>query len=222
VFLVVVVVSGLCSTAWADDTTISFSGRIDGSDTIRVDADRATWTHNYWGWPVGVTFNGTSWDPQTSPQLIPGGTLIPESLSNYSVRVVSTEGRDVAVAEAKDDHLLIHLNDTPSGTDWYAFDVVLTEKPPATRTPEATLDIEGRIDGSDRIRLTNTEATWIHKYYGTPTSFTLNDVAWNPSQQSTLANSGATQFLPDDIDLTTARLTKNAGRDLATLEIFSD
>ncbi len=118
--------------------------------------------------------------------------------------------------------MLIHLNDTPNGSDTYAFQVVLNEKLPPVQSPEATLHVRAAIDGSDRLVITNTEATWQHNHWATPNDVQLNGIEWNPSVENSLSNSGTTQFLLDGVDLSTAAFTKNAGRDLATFEVFDD
>ena len=211
-----------CSNCWAD-YTFDFSGQIDGSDTIRIEADRAVWSHLYWGWPSSVSLNGVSWQPSLDQELLfEGAALIPSDLENYTASVSVSSGRDVAVAEIKDDHLLIHLDDTPNGSDLYSFQVSLAEKTASTPTTATTLHVQANIDGSDRVCITNTEATLVHGYWSVPNSLSLNGISWNPSVDLTLANSGSTQFLQGDIDWSSARLTRNAGRDLATFEVFDD
>ena len=210
---------GLAASLASFDLT--FSGTIDGSEVIRVDGNHATWMHINSAYPPSpVTFNGQSWNPQTVSALTFVAPLIPSDLSNYKVATVVNSGRDVAVAEIKNNDLFIFLNDTPGGSNLYDIQVSLTQKAPPQPSPSASLTISGAIDGSDRIRLTLDRAQWIHRFWSIPTNMSLNGVAWNPSQQTNLLNSGATAFLPANIDLTTARLVKNAGRDTATIEIF--
>jgi hypothetical protein len=85
------------------------------------------------------------------------------------------------------------------------------------------LKIVARIDGSDEVRITRTEATWVHKHWGWPESpVMINDREWRIDQNPVLKNSGETRFLPDGLDFKNARLTKTRGRDTAALETSAD
>ncbi|HEY4311935.1 MAG TPA: hypothetical protein VGN12_20980 [Pirellulales bacterium] len=213
----------LANLSSADTVTLTFSGRIDGSDTIDVTPTQATWDHTYFGFPTGVDFDGQSWDPQTNTTLSDAGSpFIPSDLSDYRANVVQTAGRDQVAAEIDGNDLQIHLADTPNGDDLYTFQVVLTKEPPRVPTTQTLLHVQGTIDGSDRVVITNTGATLDHYFWGTPTSMSLNGVAWDPSVQPTLSNSGATTFLPNTVDLSSATFVKNEGRDLASFEVFND
>jgi hypothetical protein len=214
----------LCwSRAGADAITIPFSGRIDGSDTIDVSPAQAVWTHTYFAFPGTVDFDGLSWTPQTQSTLAaPGTPFIPNDLTDYRVNVVQTSGRDQVAAEIDGNDLLVHMADTPNGDDQYSFQVVLTKEPQKATTVQTLLHLHGTIDGSDRIIITNTGATLEHYFWGLPTSLSLNGVAWDPSTQATLPNSGATTFLPNLVDLSSATFVKNAGRDLASFEVFDN
>ena len=213
----------ICRFATAQTVTIPFSGEIDGSDTIDVTPTQAVWTTNYFGTPNSVNFAGQAWDPQLQSTLTPAAApFIPSDLTDYRVNVVQTAGRDQVAAETSGNDLLIHVDDTPNGADQYNFQVVLTKEPPKIPTTQTLLHIHGTFDGSDRIVITNSGATLEHYFWGYPTNLTLNGVPWDPTTQPTLPNSGATTFLPSEIDLTSATFMKNEGRDLASFEVFND
>jgi hypothetical protein len=90
------------------------------------------------------------------------------------------------------------------------------------RAGSSHLKIAARIDGSDCLTITPTQATWEHKFHACPTSVTLNDVHWNPKKNKVLKNEGANTFLPTGVDLSSAKIVARKGRDLATLWANSD
>jgi hypothetical protein len=93
-------------------------------------------------------------------------------------------------------------------------------KPPHPAAPdEIVLSFRGLIDGSDRIQITPTGATWRHLYWQMPPEpVTLNGIAWDPSRRRTLENQGETRFLPRPVDFASARLKRIRGRDTVALE----
>jgi hypothetical protein len=199
---------------------ITFSGSVDGSGTLTVNSNSVSWSNLYFQTPTSVLINGTSWDPLAQPTLPLAGPLIPSDLSDYFVTTTVTSGRDLAVAEIVSNQVLIHFDDTPNGADNYQVQVGFTPKPPPIISPVATLHIVATIDGSDVLQISNSGATWIHKYWNNPSNVSLNGNAWDTVSDPTLPNSGATAFLPTDVDLSTVVFTKNAGRDTATYEVF--
>jgi len=184
-----ILATGLCGAVSAEPLTIDFQGQIDGSDRIEVYPTQANWTHNLWKWPSEIYLNGVAWDPNAARDLYMPD-LIPADISRYSARVDLRNGRDVAVAEIREDHLLIHLCDTLGGSDFYDFQVVLTEKPDPTPSPFADLRIQGYMDGSDRLVLTDSVATWENRYWHAPDEISLNGAVWDLQSQLTLPNSG--------------------------------
>ena len=121
---------------------------------------------------------------------------------------------------SRSHQVLIHFDDTPNGADNYQVQVGFTPKPAPIISPAATLHIVATIDGSDVLQISNSGATWIHKYWNNPSNVSLNGIAWDTVDDPTLPNSGATAFLPADVDLSTVVFTKSAGRDTATYEVF--
>jgi hypothetical protein len=203
----------------ADTYTLDLSGTFDGSDLITISQNQATWDHKYWAYPTGVTLDGTAWNPQSSPTLTMGSNLIPADLSDYNVTTTILSGRDEAVAQiATNGTLQINVDDSPNGSSFYNVQVTLTSKPAPTTTRAAFLEISGVIDGSDEIHITPTEAQWIHKDWSTPTNIVVNGISWDPAINPILLNSGATTFLPAGVDLSTAVLVSETGRDLATYD----
>lgn len=84
---------------------------------------------------------------------------------------------------------------------------------------EIALHFRGRIDGSERIEVTQTHAYWHHLHWALPKQAAiLNDVEWNPREDRSLANAGATRFLAENVDFQSARLEVIKGRDTVVLE----
>jgi hypothetical protein len=84
---------------------------------------------------------------------------------------------------------------------------------------EDQLEISGTVDGTDRIVITQKNASWTH-FSGDLgiTSLTLNGVLWKPSQNSTLPNSGATAFLTNNVNFLSAVLDVVNARDTIVLQ----
>ncbi len=212
-----------CFSVAADPVVLQFSGRVDGSGVAAVDATSATWTNYYYGTPDALTLNGLAWDPQTNPTLDASGSpLLPTDLSGYRANVTKSSGRDSVAAEIIGNQLLVYVDDTPNGDDLYQFAVTLTPQPPPPATPTVQLHLQGRFDGSDRIVIDQSGATLDHLQWANPTDLTLNGVAWDATSDPTLPNSGATEFLSAPVLFSSAEFAKNAGRDLASYEVFDN
>ena len=78
------------------------------------------------------------------------------------------------------------------------------------------------IDGSDRLTIAHAGAKWEHLSWGPATDVSLNNVSWSLEQSSYLKNEGATQFLPPDVDFSTAKIVGRSGRDLVTARGYDD
>jgi hypothetical protein len=84
---------------------------------------------------------------------------------------------------------------------------------------EIVLTFRGEIDGSDQIKITQTEATWHHTFWDMPPKpVTLNGISWDPREQDTLKNEGKTRFLKSPIDFRSARLKRIQARDIVAIE----
>jgi hypothetical protein len=206
------------------DAIFHFKGMVDGSDKIIITRQGALWNHVNWDWPAGpVTINDRQWDPQRKNYVTTIGptAFLPESFSLAAVDLEVIQGRDVVALERTDHALIVYLDDTPPAADTYDFKIhfhpVTAPAENRTASVAAMVKITGRIDGSDRIKFTATEARWEHKTYSYPTGVTLNGVPWDPATEAVRKNEGTNQFLPTGIDFSTARIIGRKGRDVATI-----
>jgi hypothetical protein len=146
--------------------------------------------------------------------------FLPESFSLESVDLDVIEGRDVVALERTNNGLIVYLDDTPNGPGDYEFNINFHPAglKPAQARPSAVarLKIAAQVDGSDCIKITAREAVLEHKARLLPSNLSINGLAWDVSQATVLKNEGATTFLPDGVDFSTARILSRKGRDLAT------
>jgi hypothetical protein len=104
------------------------------------------------------------------------------------------------------------------GADLDALGLLERVPPPAPKAAPVRLTFSGRIDGSERIVVGAEAARWENVHWGTSrTTVHLGGVAWSPREQPVLPNAGDTTYLPVDVDFSTARLVKTAGRDVVAL-----
>jgi hypothetical protein len=212
-----------------NEYVLHFKGNIDGSDRITINGAGAVWEHVNWSWPVSpISINGISWNSrQQNVFASPGNTkLLPPQVQFRSAKVEVVQGRDIVACEKSDDGLVIYIDDTPSGAATYEFNVRLSTIAPAVipkpNAESAHLKISATIDGSDRLVINSAGAEWEHKFYGWPTNVVLNGVNWSLAKSPKLANQGATQFLPVNVDFSTARVVSRHGRDLVAVESLPD
>jgi hypothetical protein len=98
-----------------------------------------------------------------------------------------------------------------------------TDRPGPADLDEIVLSFRGHIAGSDQITITQTEATWHHRFGDMPPEpVTLNGISWSPGEQATLKNEGRTRFLARPVDFQSARLRRIQVRDTAALERRKD
>jgi len=212
-----------------NEAVFHFKGMIDGSDRITIRRQGALWEHVNWGWPAGaVTVNGSQWNPSEKNFITTTGAVmfLPSQYSLRSPRLEPVTGRDVVALERTNDALIVYLDDTPSGAAPYEFNIHFPrEEPqpePVRPTTPATLKITALIDGSDLLKITEGEATWMHRFYDFPSAVKLNGVAWNLRQTNVLANAGTNRFLPSGVNFSTAKIVVRNGRDLATMWAGND
>jgi len=94
---------------------------------------------------------------------------------------------------------------------------------PQPAAGEVVLAFEGRIDGSQKIEISQTHAYWQHVHWRRPGEpVKLGGIAWDPKKQSALANAGPTRFLRGPVDFSTARLRNVHGRDTVVLQPRKD
>ncbi len=206
------------------DAIFHFIGRVDGSDSIKITHYGAFWNHVNWDWPQGpVMINGTQWNPQQKNYVTTLGLniFLPVLFSLDTADLQVIQGRDVVAMERTPDALIVYLDDTPNGADTYEFNVhfhpVTLDSSVKAPSPRAMLELAGSIDGSDRIKITATQAGWLHQAWSPPANVTLNGIPWDPTTEPVRKNEGTNQFLPTGIDLSTARIVSRRGRDLATM-----
>lgn len=172
--------------------------------------------------------NGTQWNPREKNYLTTTGAakFLPECFSLEAVELERIKGRDVVALERTNSVLIVYLDDTPAGAGEYEFKIHFhpaRPKPASARAcTTATLKIAAEIDGSDCLRITATQAMWDHKRWGGPTSVSLNEVPWSVQRTNVLQNAGTNQFLPSEVDFSTARIISRKGRDLATMWAEAD
>jgi hypothetical protein len=207
----------------ADEAVFHFQGVIDGSDRITLNHRGALWEHVNWDWPTGpVVVNDAQWNPSAKNFMTTTGAVsfLPEEFSLPEARLEVIAGRDAVALERTNGALIIYLDDTPVGAERYEFKLHFpkpSRPKPAEASPAATLKIQAWIDGSDVLKITANEAVWTHRAWDLPVGVRLNDIVWDVGLTNTLANAGTNQFLPDKVDLSTARITNRQGRDVATM-----
>ncbi len=216
-------VASLASRLTNGNATFHFKGRVDGSDKILINHDGASWEHINWRFPPEpVEINEAKWNPALKNFLstFAPAKFLPETFSLESAELNVIEGRDVVALERTEKGLIIYLDDTHLGAGQYEFN--LTFHPLAAKHEEprasvaAHLKISAWVSGSDVIKITRQEAVLQHKTFNLPENLTVNDIAWDVRQAKILKNEGATRFLPDGVDFSTARIVSRKGRDLAT------
>ena len=81
------------------------------------------------------------------------------------------------------------------------------------------LHFRGKIDGSERIEVTQLAAIWEHVAWSPPKEgVTLNGVAWACKDSPVLLNRGETTFLSAPVDFSSATLEILKGRDTVAIE----
>jgi hypothetical protein len=207
-----------------NEAVFHFKGVIDGSDRITIRRQGALWEHVNWGWPAGaVTVNSSQWNPSEKNFMTTTGAVmfLPPEYSLRSARLEPVTGRDVVALERTNAALIVYLDDTPPGAAPYEFKIHFPrgepQPEPVRASTPTTLKITAQIDGSDLLKITADEATWIHRAWSYPEAVRLNDVSWNVRQTNILANAGTNRFLPSGVNFSTAKIVGRKGRDVATI-----
>lgn len=221
---VIAVMFGLMQarTRAADSYLLSLSGTFDGSDSISVSPNSATWTHLSWAQPAGVELNGQSWANTINPIFTSATPMIPSSLTGYALRVRRFSGRDMSAAQIQGNTVNLLVDDTPLGEALYNFNVALIPEVPVAVSTTATLTFSAPIDGGDNVFINSAGAAWNHTTFTEPTTAQIGGVTWNPTTTPFLPNSGATQFLPAGVSFQNVTLQQTSGRDIAALDTFGD
>jgi hypothetical protein len=102
---------------------------INGTDELHIDAQGARWFHRSWKWPSEVRLNRVAWNPEKSPALRnEGATEFLNGPVDFSTaRMISKEGRDMAVMEYTDGRVVISFADGPSGRSNYELAIIFGE-----------------------------------------------------------------------------------------------
>lgn len=105
----------------AAELSLRIVADVDGSDRLSISGREILWIHRHWDWPTFVRINNIEWDPRHSPVLEeePRHSLFTGAVNFSSARVNVHQGRDTAVLETFDDHILIHFADSPNGRSTY-------------------------------------------------------------------------------------------------------
>jgi hypothetical protein len=211
----------------SDEIVLTFRGKIDGSDQIKITQTEATWHHTAWDMPPEpVTLNGISWDPRGQDTLKNEGKsrFLESPVDFRSARLKRIQARDIVAIEQNRDSVVIYMNDGPGGASPYEFLVIFRPRNAKADVEKhagakrATLRIVADIDGTDELHIDAQGARWVHRSWQWPSEVRLNTVVWNPEKSPALKNEGATKFLNGPVDFSTARMIKKECRDMAVME----
>jgi hypothetical protein len=99
---------------------------IDGSDTLRISAYEAVWSHGAYQWPSSVEINELAWKPADKPQNPKAGTwpLLGRKVDFATARLAKLKGRGTVALKPAKDQIEISFDDPPFGSDIY--EVVVT------------------------------------------------------------------------------------------------
>jgi hypothetical protein len=212
-------------TPCASDTNrpvvLHFKGIIDGSEVIEITHEQAVWRHLHWGWPPKpIVLADVSWDPRQRP-VLPNreSTRFLHQLVDFSSAEMKViKGRDLVALKILPAGLRLVINDTVNGAAEYELMIAL--QPLAAE--KHVLRIVADIDGSDQLHINRNSAFWKHLHWSWPSSVKLNGVAWNPRESNVLVNRNGTAFLPRKVDLRSAQIVSQSGRDTIILEHVDD
>jgi hypothetical protein len=112
---------------------LKIAARIDGSDCIKITADKAVLEHKTFGFPVNLTVNGIPWNARQSSTLQNDGPtrFLPGGIDFSTARIISRKGRDLATAWGTKDTLWVRFADNPNGSDDYEIEIAFgSETPP--------------------------------------------------------------------------------------------
>lgn len=109
--------------------TLKIAAQIDGSDSLKITAREATWTHRAYSYPGAVRLNDIPWDVRQTNMLMNAGTttFLPSSVDFSTARIVNRKGRDLGTLWADADALWIQFADNPNGADFYELEISFGE-----------------------------------------------------------------------------------------------
>jgi hypothetical protein len=189
---------------------LNIVARIDGIDDILISRERAVWKHYTAGTPDVVKMNGIAW--KVRPVLPNSGKTqyLPPGVDLTSATLEKKRGRgEVKLIVQQKDLLVVQFNDPPSGADVYEAMIQFS--------PSLHLTVIATIDGMDDLIISPRQLEWAHRDWDMPKDVTINGMAWPLDQDAILSNTGSTRYLPDGVDLSTAKLTVKQGRESISL-----
>jgi hypothetical protein len=106
-------------------TTLKIAATVDGSDSLKITAREATWSHRTHSYPWATSLDGIPWDVRRTNTLenVGKNALLPPGVDLSSARIVNRKGHDVATMWAEDDALWVHFADNPNGSDSYELEL---------------------------------------------------------------------------------------------------
>jgi hypothetical protein len=195
---------------------------IDGSNCLTLKENSALWEQVLESTTRSLSINDLTWDWQHHKFLmLPGDqSLFPPDINFQSVWVEMLKGSGIVACEPSDKMVIVHIDEFSQSPQPYDFILHFSTTPnsviPNLNSSSAHIKISALIDGSDRLTITHTGAKWEHLSWDRPTEASLNNVEWPLKKLSEIKNEGETQFLPPDVDFSTAKIISRSGRDLVT------
>ncbi len=103
---------------------------IDGSDTLRISAYEAVWTHRDYQWPSSVEINGFTWKPAEKPRNPKAGIwpLLRTKVDFATATLTKLRGRGTVALTTAKDQIEISFDDPPFGSDIYEVVVTFGER----------------------------------------------------------------------------------------------
>jgi hypothetical protein len=201
---------------------------IDGVNRLTLKATSALWEQTLGSPPESLTINDLNWDSQHHRLLpLPNDEMVlPAGVDYQSVWVEMIKGNGIVACEPSDDKVAVYVTDMSQHPQPYDFILHFSNVErlavPHSDSTSAHLKISGLIDGSDRLTITHDGAKWEHLSWGPATGVALNNISWPLDKTPELKNEGPTQFLPTDVDFSTAKVISRSGRDLVTARGYKD
>jgi hypothetical protein len=114
---------------------------IDGSDLLKITANKATWTNRAWNAPDVVKLNDLSWNLRETNVWSNTGTnrFLPSGVDFSTAKIVRRQGRDLATMWADADAMWVSFADNPNGADAYELEISFGPESPDGR-PENSFD----------------------------------------------------------------------------------
>ena len=117
--------------------TITIVAVIDGTDTVLISSQAATWNHGVHQWPTSVKINTMDWNPRKEKSLKAAGTdaLLKHPVDFSSARLRKIRGRGPVKLTPAKNHIAVSFDDTGfGGADTY--EVLVTFGPDREADPK--------------------------------------------------------------------------------------